>query len=64
MLFAVHYFLFRITKYTNDKFNRILKNFRLPESSRTVLNTPKTVFLLNFSIEKRFNAYLSSCLKY
>jgi len=64
MLFAVHYILFRISKYTNDKFNRILKNSKSVENFRTTVNTPKSIFNLNHSTNKRFYIYVSSCLKY
>ena len=64
MLFALHYFLFRVIKYTNDKFNRVLKNFKLAEANRTVINTAKTVFHYNTLAERRYNFYLSCCLKY
>jgi len=64
MLFAVHYILFRMSKYSNDKFNRVLKNFKNKEAFRTTINSSKSIFGGAYAIEERFDIYLSYCLKY
>jgi len=53
-----------MSKYSNDKFNRVLKNFKNKEAFRTTINSSKSIFGGAYAIEERFDIYLSYCLKY